>query len=62
MREEHNGKKDHNKSQRIVLLGNSMIKTVNEWEISKKLHNANVYVRHFSGAMAFCIKDHLKSS
>ena len=39
-----------------------MIKKIKEWEISKKLQNANVYVRHFSGAKVRCMKDYLKPS
>ena len=59
---EYNGKKDQNKSQKIVILGDSMIKNIKGWEISKKLQNANVYVRHFSGAKVRCMKDYLKPS
>ena len=59
---EYNGKKDQNKSQKIVILGDSMIKNIKEWEISKKLQNANVYVRHFSEAKVRCMQDSLKPS
>ena len=31
-------------------------------EISKKMENANVYVRHISGAKLSCVKDYLKQS
>ena len=37
-----------------------MIKNIKEWEISKNLQNTNVYVTHFSGAKASCMKDYLK--
>ena len=37
-----------------------MIRNIKEWEISKKLQNTNVYVTHFSGAKAHCMKDYLK--
>ena len=30
------------------MLGDSMIKNLKGWEMSKKLKNANVYVRHFA--------------
>ena len=60
IRTEYSGKKDQNKSQKIAILGDSMIKNIKGWEISKKLHNANVYVRHFPEAKVRCIKDHLK--
>ena len=62
MHTEHNGKKDQNKSQKIVTPGDSMIKNIKGWEISKKPHNANVYVKHFPGAKVRCMKDHLKPS
>ena len=62
LRTKYNGKKDQNKSQKIVILGDSMIKNIKGWEISKKLQNANVYVRHFSGAKVRCMKDYLKPS
>ena len=35
IRTEHNGKKDQNKSQKNVILGESMIKNIKGWEISK---------------------------
>ena len=44
IRTEYNGKKDQNKSQKIVILRDSMIKNIKGWEISQKLQNANVYV------------------
>ena len=44
---ENNGKRNQNKSQKIMILGDSMIKNIKGWEISKKLHYVNVYVRHF---------------
>ena len=37
-----------------------MIKNLKGWEISKKLKNVNVYVRHFAGAKVRCMKDHIK--
>ena len=37
-----------------------MIKNRKGWEMSKKLKNANVYVRHFAGAKVRCMKDHIK--
>ena len=61
-RTEYNGKKDQNKSQKIVILGDSMIKNIKGWKISKKLQNPNVYVRHFLGATVHCTKDYLKPS
>ena len=40
------------------MLGDSMIKNLKGWEMSKKLKN--VYVRHFAGAKVRCMKDHIK--
>ena len=37
-----------------------MIKNLKGWEMSKKLKNVNVYVRHFAGAKVRCMKDHIK--
>ena len=62
IRTEYNGKKDQNKSQKIVILGDSMIKNIKGWEILKKLQNANVYVRHFSRDKVRCMKYYLKPS
>ena len=39
-----------------------MIKHVNGWELSKKLEECNVYVKHFSKAQVCCVKDYLNSS
>ena len=38
-----------NKNENVIILGDSMIKNVKGWEIPKKLGNAKVYARHFSG-------------
>ena len=43
-----------------MILGNSKIKKIRGWKISKKLQNGNVYLRHFSGAKVPCMKDYLK--
>ena len=45
-----------------MILGDSMTKNIRGWEISKKLQNANVYVKHFSRAKVRCMKDYLKPS
>ena len=45
VRTEHNAKKDQSKSKKIVIFGDSMIKNIKGWEISKKVHNVTVYVR-----------------
>ena len=53
-------KKDH---KQIIILGDSMIKHVNEEEISRKLQgNCKAYVKHFSGVRAKYMKDYIKPS
>ena len=42
------------------ILGDSMIKNLKGWEMSKKLKKANLYVRHFAGAETRCMKDQIK--
>ena len=46
----------------IVILGDSMIKHVNGYEMSEKLENCKVYVKSFSGTKVRCMKDHMKPS
>ena len=55
-------KKDHQQKS-ITILGNSMTKQVNAWEISRKLQgNCKVYVIHYSGAKTKYVKDYSKPS
>ena len=42
------------------MLGDSIIKNLKGWEMSKKLKNANVYVRHFAGTKVRCVKPKLR--
>ena len=54
--------KNH-KQKSVIILGDSMIKHVNGWEISRKLQgNCKVYVKHFSGVKTTCMKDYIKLS
>ena len=55
-----NTNKDQSKNKKNYILGDSMIKNLKGWEMHKKLRNANVYARHFTGAKARCMKDHIK--
>ena len=58
----NDNEKDH-KQKSVIILGDSMIKHVNGWEISRKLQgNCKVYVKHFSGAKTKCMKDYIKPS
>ena len=62
MRTEYSGKEYQNESQKTVIIGDSMIENIKGWEISKKLHDTNVYVKHFSGAKVRCMKNYLNPS
>ena len=46
----------------IVILGDSMIKHVNGYDMSKKLENCKVNVKSFSGSKVRCMKDHINPS
>ena len=47
----------------IFILGDSMVKHINGWEMSKKLNNKHkVFVRSFSGAKTICMRDYIKPS
>ena len=37
-----------------------MTKNLKDWKVSKKLRNANVYVRHFAVVKVRCMKDRIK--
>ena len=54
--------KDQSKTQRIYILGDSMIKHLKGWEMFKKFVNGNLHVGNFAGAMVRCMKDHIKPS
>ena len=62
IRTDYNGKKDQNKSQKIVIRRDSMIKNIKGCGILEKLQKANVYVTHFSGAKVRYMKDYLQPS
>ena len=44
--------KTADKSKSVIILGDSMIKHLNRWEMSKKVNNpgCKIYVKHFTGA------------
>ena len=52
------------KTQRLVIiLGSSMVKYINGWEISKHLESdCKLCVKQFSGARSDCMKDYIKPS
>ena len=57
-----NDQNRNNKDKSVVIIGNSMIKHLNGWDMSKKVHKSEckVYVRSFPGAKRSCMKDNLK--
>ena len=47
----------------IFVIGDSMVKHLNGWEMSKKLNaNCKVFVKTFSGAKTTCMHDYVKPS
>ena len=49
------------KKNKVYILGDSMVKHVQGWEINRKLdYQQNVYVRQFSGAKTKCMNDYVK--
>ena len=44
--------------KRVFILGESILKHVNGYEITKKLDNCKVYVKSFSGAKIKCMEDY----
>ena len=48
-------------NKNIYILGDSMVKHVEEWKLKKFIdRNHNVYARSFSGAKVKCMKDYVK--
>ena len=44
-------------SDRIFIMGDSIVKHVRGYELSRKVENCKVYVKSFSGAKAMCMED-----
>ena len=60
-------KKDWNRNNEVksvVIIGDSMIKHLNGWDIPKKVHKSEskIYVKPFPGAKTCCMKDYVKPS
>ena len=52
---------EHKKS--VIILGNSMTKLLNGWEMEKTIQcNCKIYVETFSGATTSCMEDYVKQS
>ena len=53
----NNSKISRNKKS-VIILGDSMSKLVNGWEMAKKIQsNCKIYVKTFSGATISCMKN-----
>ena len=60
-------KKDQNRNNKVksvVIIGDSMIKHLNGWDMSKKVQKSecSVYVKSFPGAKTSCMRDYMKTS
>ena len=49
-------------SNRIFIMGDSIVKHVRGYELSRKVENCKVYVKSFSGAKVMCMEDYSKST
>ena len=54
--------KEQKKRKSVFIIGDSMVKHVNGWEMSKKIKNCKAYVRSFPGAKVQCMDDYKKPS
>ena len=60
-RNRHNNQGKSSKS--VVILGDSMIKHLNGWEMSKRINSkCKIFVKTFSGATTTCMEDYIKPS
>ena len=57
-----NAKKEQKKGKSLAILGDSMVKHLNGWEMCKKIKKCKVYVRSFPGAKVQCMEDYKKRS
>ena len=60
-------KKDQNKNNEVksvVIIGDSMIKHLNGWDMSEKVHKSEckIYVKSFPGVKTSCMKNYVKPS
>ena len=50
------------RKKRVFILGDSILKHVNSYEITKKLDNCKVYVKIFSGEKIKCMEDYAQTT
>ena len=56
-----NNSKISGKKKSVIILGDSMTKLLNGWEMAKKIQsNCKIYVKTFSGAAVSCMEDYMK--
>ena len=51
-------KTSENKDKRVFILGDTIIKHINGYNISRQIENCRVYVKGFPGAKTECMKDY----
>ena len=51
-------KTTENKNRRVFILGDSIVKHINGYDISRQIENCRVYVKGFPGAKTECMKDY----
>ena len=51
-------KTPENKNKRLFILGDSIAKHINGYDISRQIENCRVYVKGFPGAKTECMKDY----
>ena len=54
--------REHEDKKNVIILGDSVIKHVNGYDIAWKPNTCKVFLKRFSGAKVQCLKDHLKPS
>ena len=54
--------KEQKKGKSVAIVGDSMVKHLNGWEMSKKIKNCKIYVRSSPSAKVECMDDYKKPS
>ena len=58
-----NRKRPSHDKKSVVILGDSMTKLLNGWDMAKKIQpNCKVFIKTFSGATVSCMEDYMKPS
>ena len=51
---------ENRNEKRVVLLGDSIIKNINVYELSNQVEKGKIYVKSYSGSKIGCVEDHAK--